>query len=101
MMFDDARNLADFMERSAKVIREACNLAEASSGILPLDPWRTLKLSIRTRNCLHDAGIDTIEKLIRHSSLDLLEIRNLGQTSLDELKRQLAKHDLSLRGESP
>lgn len=42
-------------------------------------------LSVRTINCLRNAGIETVEDLLQHNKLDLLKLRNFGKKSLTEL----------------
>ena len=47
-------------------------------------------LSVRTKNCLLSANINTLEQLKRKSDKQLLKIRNLGRVSLMEI-RELCK----------
>lgn len=54
-----------------------------------------LELSVRTVNCLKNAGIETIGELTRLSESDLLRIQNFGQKSLNELKDVLFESDLT------
>ena len=59
----------------------------------------TLGLSVRSENCLHRAGIETIGKLTDTTAADLKRIRNLGQKCLDEIIEKLAEKELTLREE--
>jgi DNA-directed RNA polymerase subunit alpha len=57
-----------------------------------------LELSVRAYNCLKRANIHTIEDLLKYSSDDLLEFKNFGQKSADEVCVNLKKRfDMELR----
>ena len=56
-----------------------------------------LDLSVRSSNCLHRAGINTVQELIQRSEEDMMKVRNLGRKSLEEVINKLAEMDLSLR----
>lgn len=55
-----------------------------------------LPFSIRARNGLRRVGIKTLKEASNHSESELLCIKNLGQTTLDEIKRVLAQNGLEL-----
>ena len=56
-----------------------------------------LDLSVRSSNCLKRAGLDTVEELVNTTEEDLMQIRNLGKKSLQEIKAKLAELDLTLK----
>ncbi|GAB6099873.1 DNA-directed RNA polymerase subunit alpha [Halanaerocella petrolearia] len=56
-----------------------------------------LDLSVRSSNCLKRAGIDTVEELTSTTENELMQIRNLGKKSLQEIKAKLAELDLTLK----
>ncbi len=56
-----------------------------------------LDLSVRSSNCLKRAGIDTVEQLTNTTENELMQIRNLGKKSLQEIKAKLAELDLTLK----
>lgn len=56
-----------------------------------------LDLSVRSSNCLHRAGINTVQELIQRSEDDMMKVRNLGRKSLEEVINKLAEMNLSLR----
>ena len=58
-----------------------------------------LELSVRATNCLESAGIVTVGDLCRRSPLELLEIRNFGETTFREVIEKLADRKLRLRAE--
>jgi len=55
-----------------------------------------LNLSVRSYNCLKREGVGTVGELRRKTEQDLLEIRNFGAKSIDEVKEKLAELGLSL-----
>ena len=60
-------------------------------------PVSELELSVRARKCLQRLGIVTIAELTVRSEAELLSAKNFGQTSLAEIKTQLAEFGLALR----
>jgi len=57
-----------------------------------------LELSARSSNCLKRAGIDTVRQLINKDVSDLIEIKNFGKKSADEINDKLSKYQLELKG---
>ncbi|MBR3242590.1 MAG: hypothetical protein IKF90_07835 [Parasporobacterium sp.] len=49
-------------------------------------PIADLKLNVRTFNCLANAGVDTVGKLLRMTSSEILSIYGMGIKSADEIK---------------
>ncbi|MCH9817141.1 MAG: DNA-directed RNA polymerase subunit alpha [Actinomycetia bacterium] len=60
-----------------------------------------LALSVRSHNCLKREGIATVGELITRSEADLLDIRNFGSKSIDEVKVKLYELGLALRDSPP
>jgi DNA-directed RNA polymerase subunit alpha len=58
-----------------------------------------LNLSVRSYNCLKREGINTVGDLVQRSEQELMDIRNFGQKSIDEVKSKLEELGLSLREE--
>lgn len=56
-----------------------------------------LDLSVRSSNCLHRAGINTVQELIMRSEEDMMKVRNLGRKSLEEVINKLAELGLALK----
>ena len=57
-----------------------------------------LELSVRAYNCLKRANIHTVSDLMKYSANDLLEFKNFGQKSADEVCESLKKRfDMDLR----
>ena len=55
-----------------------------------------LELSVRSQNCLQNAGIEYIYQLVERSEAEMLKTKNFGRKSLNEIKEILADLDLSL-----
>ena len=62
-------------------------------------PIGELNLSVRARKCTTKLGIGTIGDLIRRTAEDLLECKNFGVTSLNEVREKLTERGLKLRGD--
>lgn len=62
-------------------------------------PISDLNLSVRARKCMVRLGINTISELIRKTGDDLLESKNFGVTSLNEVRAKLEGMSLKLRGD--
>jgi len=56
-----------------------------------------MEFSVRTFNCLKKENIDTVGELLERTEDDLLNIRNFGKRSLEEVIEKLAALELSLR----
>ena len=56
-----------------------------------------LDLSVRSYNCLKRAGIHYVRQLVEFSENDLLNIRNFGAKSIEEVKDKLISMDLNLK----
>ena len=55
-----------------------------------------LELSVRSANCLKNAGIRTIRDLVQKSEKDMLKTKNFGRKSLNEIRDILRPMGLSL-----
>jgi DNA-directed RNA polymerase subunit alpha len=71
--------------------RQASELAEVLN-----QPIAELELSVRARNCLDSANLKTLADLVRLSETEVMNLKNLGKTSLTEIKTKLAERGLSL-----
>ena len=56
-----------------------------------------LDLSVRSYNCLKRAGIHSVRQLVEFSENDLLNIRNFGVKSIEEVKDKLESMGLGLK----
>lgn len=62
-------------------------------------PITELNLSVRARKCTTKLGIATIGELVRRTGEDLMECKNFGVTSLNEVREKLSERGLKLRGD--
>ena len=60
-------------------------------------PIEDLDLTVRSYNCLKREGIHTVGELVGRSEADLLDIRNFGSKSIDEVKAKLVSMGMSLK----
>jgi DNA-directed RNA polymerase subunit alpha len=84
------RHVMDMFEPEALSADEQALLAR---------PIADLSLSVRARKCMIRLGINTIGELIRRTGDELLECKNFGVTSLNEVRDKLTTHGLKLRGD--
>lgn len=64
-------------------------------------PIEQLDMTVRSYNCLKREGIHTVGELITRSEADLLDIRNFGAKSIDEVKVKLHGLGLALKDSPP
>src|SRR4029079_7580315 len=64
-------------------------------------PIEELELTVRSYNCLKREGIHTVGELVGRSEADLLDIRNFGAKSIDEVKAKLHSMGLALKDSPP
>ena len=62
-------------------------------------PIADLNLSVRARKCMIRLGVSTIGELVRRTGDELLECKNFGVTSLNEVREKLTGHNMKLRGD--
>ena len=56
-----------------------------------------MDLSVRSYNCLKRAGIDTLQQLAKLSYEDLIQVRNLGRKSVDEIIEKLKEYGYEIQ----
>ncbi len=87
-----------FMEQNMMEERETIFApVEAEVEATLNSPIEDLELSVRSYNCLKRQGIDTLDQLLESSEIDLMNIRNFGSKSIEEIKEKLTELDLSLK----
>ncbi len=78
-------------------VEAAGSPVSAAQAELLARPASTLELSVRARKCLQRLGVNTIGDLVARTESQLMESRNFGERSLQEVKDQLARLNLRLR----
>ncbi len=58
-------------------------------------PVEEIELTVRSANCLKAAGITHLKDLVSRTEAEMLEYRNFGRKSLNELQKVLEENDLS------
>jgi DNA-directed RNA polymerase subunit alpha len=101
----------DAIASAGRTLRELNSAAEGIEiGPAPVDavlsselsmPIEDLDLSVRSYNCLKREGINTVSELVALSETQLMNIRNFGQKSVDEVKDKLVELGLSLKDAVP
>jgi DNA-directed RNA polymerase subunit alpha len=84
------RNVLDVFEPEALSADEQALLSR---------PIADLNLSVRARKCMIRLGISTVADLVRRTGDELLDCKNFGVTSLNEVRDKLSAHGLKLRGD--
>ena len=56
-----------------------------------------MDLSVRSYNCLKRAGIDTLQQLAKLSYRDLINVRNLGRKSVNEIIEKLKEYGYEIQ----
>ncbi len=89
------------LARELNVEAEGIEIGPANGdGALASDlalPIEELDLTVRSYNCLKREGIHSVGELVGRSEADLLDIRNFGAKSIDEVKDKLAEMGLALK----
>jgi DNA-directed RNA polymerase subunit alpha len=73
-------------------------LSEQEQAVLN-KPVSELNLSVRARKCMNRLGLNTLSDVVQRSADELLESKNFGMTSLNEVREKLALFGLTLRGD--
>jgi DNA-directed RNA polymerase subunit alpha len=87
-LYDNAEEIGDIMVEKTE---------DQKARTLEKMPIEELELSVRSFNCLKRANINTVENLINKSENDMMNVRNLGRKSLEEIKDKLEELGLGLK----
>jgi DNA-directed RNA polymerase subunit alpha len=94
------RQVKLFFDFARKPKGFGAEFGEPGSGAMPGPPdarIEELDFSVRTYNCLKKANVLSIGELVTLSEADLMNIRNFGKKSLNEVKDKLASLSLALK----
>lgn len=89
----------------AQAIVENEFLPQLESELVPdaddplAQPVSDLVLSARAKHCMKKLGVTTIGDLVQLSAEQLLAVKTVGQTTLDEICQELAALGLKLSGD--
>jgi DNA-directed RNA polymerase subunit alpha len=101
MMTSKGLRLGQSLEEGAQNdmrFRPQQQLSEQEQAVLS-KPVSDLNLSVRARKCMNRLGINTLNDLVQRTADELLESKNFGMTSLNEVREKLQAFGLSLRGD--
>ncbi|MDO4908952.1 MAG: DNA-directed RNA polymerase subunit alpha [Corynebacterium sp.] len=89
--------LARELNNSAEGIEIGPSPIENENSAVYNKPIEDLNFSVRSYNCLKREDIHTVGELAERSESDLLDIRNFGSKSINEVKIKLASLGLTLK----
>ncbi len=109
---DGSLNPEDAVAYSAKILKQQLdvfiNFEEVDEEIKPeavdekgninevlMRSVEDLELSVRSANCLKNAGINTIGELVQRTEAEMLKTKNFGRKSLSEIKDILNEYNLT------
>ena len=109
---DGSVSPSDALAYSAKILKNTLNIftgpepetVEVQTADVEVEkrnelltqPLTILDLSVRSANCLTAAGLKIIEELVDKQEEEIINYKNFGKRSLDEIKEKLSELGLSL-----
>ena len=87
---DEGKYSVEFIEEA-----EAEKKEDKLQKILSM-PITEIELSVRSTNCIKAADIQTLGDLVRKNESEMLQFRNFGKKSLEEIKNILTRYNLRL-----
>jgi DNA-directed RNA polymerase subunit alpha len=89
--------LARELNTNAEGIEMGPSIQDAALAADMALPIEDLDLTVRSYNCLKREGIHTVGELLSRSEADLMDIRNFGSKSIDEVKAKLQSMGMQLK----
>lgn len=99
LLIDNFKMFIEYNKKPQDAIPLEEKAEEAKAGTLDLT-IEDLELSARSSNCLKKAGINTVRELLEKDMKDLMQIKNFGKKSADEINEKLAQYGYKLKDES-
>jgi DNA-directed RNA polymerase subunit alpha len=96
VLYDQSRDEHPVIEDPTTSEFNQKNRETSELNKLLASPISELELSVRARNCLDGANLQTLRDLVRLSENEVMNLKNLGKTSLTEIKNKLAERGLGL-----
>lgn len=88
----------DYMTRNDLTINEIRTLISNYKQAINRN-INEIPMSMRLENLLTQNGMETVNDIIQHTENEILQLQNMGETSLNELKKILLKMGLRLKEE--
>jgi len=97
-----ARHFLKSVESSYTMVYDERRAMEREKQSATLEqPISDFELSVRSRNCLRQMGVHTLNDLLKTTEAELLTYKNFGETSLCEIKNLLDNQHLQLGQTTP
>jgi DNA-directed RNA polymerase subunit alpha len=96
VLFDVSRDEVPLAEDPSASPFNERNRESSKLGAALSQPISELELSVRARNCLDGANITTLRQLVSMTETEVMGLKNLGKTSLTEIKNKLTERGLTL-----
>jgi DNA-directed RNA polymerase subunit alpha len=96
VLLETSRDEAPLAEEPSASPYNERNREQSKLSAVLSAPISELELSVRARNCLDGANITTLDQLVSMTEAEVMNLKNLGKTSLTEIKSKLAERGLSL-----
>ncbi len=97
LLIDHFRQIASITGKTTVVQEEVKEVVETVEEAAPAFSIEDLELSVRAYNCLKRASINSMAELLKKSEHDLLNIKNFGKKSSDEVIEKLHEFGLDLQ----
>jgi DNA-directed RNA polymerase subunit alpha len=101
VLFDSSRDESLLTEDPSTSQFNEVNRDNSNLSVLLDRPISDLELSVRARNCLDGANLVKLRDLVTLTEGEVMNLKNLGKTSLTEIKAKLAERGLSLGMQMP
>ena len=96
VLYEPRREESPVMEDPASSVFNERNRETSKLSSMLSRPIADLELSVRARNCLDGANIQTLRDLVTLTENEVMNLKNLGKTSLTEIKAKLEEYGLGL-----
>lgn len=99
-MYNNIRQEYEVMRRTISEVNNTKPkevMLQAKRRVVIRTPLEELGLSVRSLNALQRAGKRTLEDVIRLSREELLSLKNIGHTSIEDIEAAIARYGLKLR----
>ena len=97
LLIEHFSQIAGISGTPVQVKQEVAQVAEVEEVTAPTLSIEDLELSVRAYNCLKRASINSMTELLKKSEHDLLNIKNFGKKSSDEVIEKLHQMGLDLQ----
>lgn len=96
VLFDSSNEASPLIETPSASEYNPANQENSELEMLLARPLSELELSVRARNCLDGANLHTLRDLVTLSENEVMNLKNLGKTSMTEIKTKLVERGLDL-----